>query len=208
MTTSKGARVGILALAVGLLAAGVATTGTTAGNAGTAAAIPVQTGCDNRNNNTYEKLLECVRVEGVREHQAAFQAIADANGGNRAAGTPGTPPASSTWSTRSRRPAGTSRSTSSRSRSSPPPTLQQLTPVNADLRDGGLHGHRHRDGDGQRHPGRHQPRPAASVDERLRGRRLRRLDFSGPADIALIQRGTCTFGVKALERRRPPVPRR
>ena len=28
-------------------------------------------------------------VEGVRAHQAAFQAIADANGGNRAAGTPG-----------------------------------------------------------------------------------------------------------------------
>ena len=23
-----------------------------------------------RNNNTYDKLIECVRVEGVREHQA------------------------------------------------------------------------------------------------------------------------------------------
>jgi len=46
-------------------------------------------GCGSRNNNTYEKLLECVTVEGVREHQAAFQAIADANGGNRASGTPG-----------------------------------------------------------------------------------------------------------------------
>jgi Zn-dependent M28 family amino/carboxypeptidase len=48
-----------------------------------------QVACDNRNNNTYDKLLECVRVEGVRAHQAAFQAIADANGGTRAAGTPG-----------------------------------------------------------------------------------------------------------------------
>ena len=46
-------------------------------------------GCANRNNNTYEKLLECMTLEGVREHQAALQAIADANGGTRAAGTPG-----------------------------------------------------------------------------------------------------------------------
>ena len=45
--------------------------------------------CNNRNNNTHAKLLECVTLEGVREHQAAFQAIADANGGTRAAGTPG-----------------------------------------------------------------------------------------------------------------------
>ncbi len=39
--------------------------------------------CENRNNNTIAKLLECVDVDGVREHQAAFQAIADANGGTR-----------------------------------------------------------------------------------------------------------------------------
>ena len=34
-------------------------------------------------------LRAAVTVEGVREHQAALQAIADANGGTRAAGTPG-----------------------------------------------------------------------------------------------------------------------
>ena len=45
--------------------------------------------CANRVNNTHAKLLECVTLEGVREHQAAFQAIADANGGTRAAGTSG-----------------------------------------------------------------------------------------------------------------------
>jgi len=50
--------------------------------------------CERRNNNTYQKLLECVSLEGVREHQAAFQAIADANEdpfypGSRAAGTAG-----------------------------------------------------------------------------------------------------------------------
>ena len=45
--------------------------------------------CDSRNNNTYEKLLECVTVDGAREHQAALQAIADANNGIRTSGTPG-----------------------------------------------------------------------------------------------------------------------
>ena len=45
--------------------------------------------CDTRVNNTIKKLLECVNVDGVREHQAAFQAIADANNGIRTSGTPG-----------------------------------------------------------------------------------------------------------------------
>jgi Zn-dependent M28 family amino/carboxypeptidase len=45
--------------------------------------------CDTRNNNTHEKLQQCVTLQGVRAHQAALQAIADANGGIRAAGTPG-----------------------------------------------------------------------------------------------------------------------
>jgi Zn-dependent M28 family amino/carboxypeptidase len=45
--------------------------------------------CENRTNNSTAKLLECVTLAGVREHQAAFQAIADANGGNRFSGLPG-----------------------------------------------------------------------------------------------------------------------
>ena len=52
------------------------------------AAAPAQA-CDTRTNLTYEKLLDCVTVEGVLEHEEALQAIADANGGNRAAGLPG-----------------------------------------------------------------------------------------------------------------------
>jgi Zn-dependent M28 family amino/carboxypeptidase len=55
--------------------------------AGAAEAGPVA--CESRNNNTAAKLLECVTLAGVREHQAAFQAIADANGGNRFSGLPG-----------------------------------------------------------------------------------------------------------------------
>ena len=57
--------------------------------AGAALAAPSQAGCDNRTNNTYDKLLECVRIGGVREHQAALQAIADENDGNRFSGFPG-----------------------------------------------------------------------------------------------------------------------
>ncbi|MDH3259906.1 MAG: M28 family metallopeptidase [Acidimicrobiia bacterium] len=53
------------------------------------AAIAGPQACETRNNNTIAKLLECVSLDGVREHQAAFQAIADANGGIRTSGTPG-----------------------------------------------------------------------------------------------------------------------
>ena len=51
-------------------------------------------GCEDRNNKTYEKLLECVTGEGVREHLEEFQKIADNSDdpfypGTRAAGTVG-----------------------------------------------------------------------------------------------------------------------
>ncbi len=50
--------------------------------------------CDNQNNNTLQKLLTCMTVDGVREHQAALQAIADNSDDpdypdSRAAGTEG-----------------------------------------------------------------------------------------------------------------------
>lgn len=46
-------------------------------------------GCENRTNDSASKLVECVTIEGVRRHQAAFQRIADRNDGTRASGTPG-----------------------------------------------------------------------------------------------------------------------
>jgi Zn-dependent M28 family amino/carboxypeptidase len=55
----------------------------------TSVALAGEEACDNRVNNTFDKLLECVTLEGVRAHQAAFQAIADANGGIRTSGTTG-----------------------------------------------------------------------------------------------------------------------
>ncbi|MCG6903643.1 MAG: M28 family metallopeptidase [Rhodobacter sp.] len=55
--------------------------------AGTADAGPKS--CSKRSNNTPAKLLQCMTLEGVRAHQQALQDIADANGGIRTSGTPG-----------------------------------------------------------------------------------------------------------------------
>ncbi len=51
-----------------------------------AAAAQAPRNCDTRSNENPRALVECVTVEGVREHQAAFQAIADANNGERVSG--------------------------------------------------------------------------------------------------------------------------
>ena len=63
----------------------VAAAGVTASTA--TAAAPAA--CAARVNNTIAGLLECVDLDGVREHQAALQAIADANNGTRVSGSPG-----------------------------------------------------------------------------------------------------------------------
>jgi hypothetical protein len=43
----------------------------------------------NSNNNNSRKLRAAVTVDGILEHEQAFQSFADANGGNRLAGAPG-----------------------------------------------------------------------------------------------------------------------
>jgi aminopeptidase Y len=45
--------------------------------------------CATRVNSSTDKLLQCVTLAGVRSHQAALQAIADANNGIRVSGAPG-----------------------------------------------------------------------------------------------------------------------
>ena len=58
--------------------------------AGSPGGPPVSTAqCDVRPNDTFSRLLECVTVEGVREHQAALQEIADDNDGTRVSGSAG-----------------------------------------------------------------------------------------------------------------------
>jgi Zn-dependent M28 family amino/carboxypeptidase len=47
------------------------------------------TKCDNRTNDSVRKLLECVSLDGVLEHEEALQRIADRNNDTRASGTSG-----------------------------------------------------------------------------------------------------------------------
>ena len=57
-----------------------------------AASAPVEAkdkGCTVRTNDSLRKVLDCVTLEGVLEHEQAFQDIADENGGTRSLGTPG-----------------------------------------------------------------------------------------------------------------------
>jgi len=183
------ARRGAVALlAGGALLAGVATV--------PAGAAPAQAGCANRTNNTYDKLLECVRLDGVRQHQAALQAIADANGGTRAEGTPGYA-ASVDYVLSVLGKTGWQASKVPFSYPDTEALLRQLTPTQGGYETGAYTGTGEGDVTGN----------VIGVDLALTGDRASSsgceaadfagLDFSGPNDIALLQRGTCNFAVKA-----------
>lgn len=78
-------RIIAVAAALGVAGVGLSLAPTTA-QAGSAQIA--DRGCG-RTNDSVRKLLECVTLEGVLEHQEAFAEIADAHDGNRSAGTPG-----------------------------------------------------------------------------------------------------------------------
>src|SRR5918997_836772 len=80
--------VNLRARAVAILAAVVAASAASLLLPGAASAAS-RADCLGRANATYQQLLECVTLDGVRAHQAAFQAIADANEGNRFSGFEG-----------------------------------------------------------------------------------------------------------------------
>ena len=134
--------------------------------------------CDRQTNNTYRKLLECVTLEGVREHQAPFQEIADNNDdpfypGTRAAGTEG-------YADSVDYVAGLLKDAGYEVTLDPfefefnfPALLRQLTPINADLRDRGLHRQRLGDVTGNVIPVDINL-TTAGLDQWLRGGRLRR----------------------------------
>ena len=152
--------------------------------------------CGNRVNNTFSKLLECVTLDGVRQHQAALQAVASANGGVRAAGTPGYEQSVS-YVVGKLTAAGYDVTLN-------PfafvyaalPTLQQTAPIAATYEAGAFTG----GGFGN------VTANVTAVDISLALPRnpvtsgCEAADFAGfPAgNIALIQRGTCTFAQKAL----------
>jgi len=159
--------------------------------------------CDTRNNNTYQKLLECITAEGVFEHQEAFQEIADANDdpfypGTRAAGTEG-------YAGSVEYVADLLRDAGWKVELDPvdvtfvlPATLRQLTPVEAEYETGAFTGSGSGTVEGNVTP----------VDINLTGDRANSsgceaadfagIDLSAPNDIVLVQRGTCNFGDKAL----------
>lgn len=160
--------------------------------------------CDARVNNTSKKLLECVTVDGVRGHQAAFQAIADANGGTRQAGTPG-------YAQSAEYVASTLEAAGYEVTLDPfdfvflpPAVLDQLTPVSASYETGPFNGSGSGDVTGQVTPvdlalgTPAWPADPASSTSGCEATDFAGLDFSGPADIALVQRGTCFFAVKAV----------
>jgi Zn-dependent M28 family amino/carboxypeptidase len=75
----------VAAATVALVASLLGATPAAAGSGGTAASPT----CEEHAGSTIDDLLECVTVEGVRAHLDALQAIADANEGMRASGSPG-----------------------------------------------------------------------------------------------------------------------
>jgi len=153
--------------------------------------------CDTRVNNTVQKLVECVTLEGVREHQAAFQAAADANGGTRAAGTPG-------YDATVDYVVGVLEDSGYDVELNGFPftftalgELEQLTPVSATYETGSFSG----SGTGEV-IGNVIPVDLSIADPTLstsgcEATDFAGLDFSGPSDIALVQRGFCFFAVKA-----------
>ncbi|MGY1986602.1 M28 family peptidase [Blastococcus sp. SYSU DS0669] len=176
-----------------------------------ALALPVTTAtaaprdpCDRRHNNTYAKLLECVDLEDVLEHQQAFQKIADNSDdpvypGSRAAGTDG-------YADSVEYIAGLLEDARMDVTLNPvevtfnfPAVLRQLTPVPAEYETGVFTG----SGSGA------VEGAVVPVDLVIDGDRATSssgceaadfagLDLTGGSDVALIQRGTCNFGDKVV----------
>jgi Zn-dependent M28 family amino/carboxypeptidase len=160
--------------------------------------------CDVRVNNTFDNLLECVTIDGVRAHQEAFQAIADANGGNRAAGTPGYD-ASVAYVKETLEAAGYEVELNGFPFTFVPlGELTQLAPITAEYETGSFSGTGYGEVVGNVIPidlalgmGDWPADPSTSTSG-CEASDFAGADFSGPADIALVQRGACFFSVKAV----------
>lgn len=154
-------------------------------------------------NDNSEELRESVTVAGVRQHQRALQARADANGGTRLSGTPGYD-ASAQYVARRARAAGYTVTLQPFDfllvGDASPPVLQRLTAPAQVFADGSDFQSMQYSGSGDFTapvtavdlvvP---SPAPSASTSG------CESSDFAGfVADsIALMQRGTCNFSVKA-----------
>jgi len=159
--------------------------------------------CENRSNNTYDKLLGCVTTAGVLKHLQAFQDIADANDdpfypGSRAAGTKGYVDSVS-YVSGLLRDAGYQVTVEEFDFQFVfPATLEQLTPVQAEYETGTYTGSGSGDVTGRVFPVDVALDPPRSSTSGCEAADFAGLDLSGPADIALVQRGTCPFADKAV----------
>ncbi|MCA0146927.1 M28 family peptidase [Blastococcus sp. LR1] len=158
--------------------------------------------CDNRSNNSYDKLLQCVTTEGVLEHMQAFQRIAEESTdpvypGSRASGTTGYQ-ASVDYVAGLLEDAGYTVTLDEVPITFDyPSTLTQLSPTRAEHPNAIAAGSGYTTVEGRVIP----------VDLNLEGDRANTsgcqaddfagLDFTGDQDIALVQRGTCSFEEKA-----------
>lgn len=158
-----------------------------------ASAAPSAIACERRANITAANLLECVTAAGVQEHLEAFQAIADANDGNRSVGTSGYD-ASVDYVVGVMEGLGWNITLDTFDFDfQPDPVLTQITPVAADWDAGYITGSSIGEAtaavtavDVSLDP----PRDSTSGCEPA--------DFAGfpVGNIALVQRGTCNFSVK------------
>ena len=169
--------------------------------------------CASRPNDTQKKLAECVTLAGVREHQAALQEIANANGGTRAANTPGYD-ASVAYVVEKMTAAGYNVTIDEFNVILPPEALlEQLTPIVATYPTGAFTGSGFGDVTAAVTPidiNLVPPRANTSGCDGLFTEAFVGApivpdpagpdDFAGMAagSIALVQRGGCSFGLKAI----------
>ncbi|WP_127793114.1 M28 family peptidase [Agromyces sp. LHK192] len=155
--------------------------------------------CDTKNLNI-SKIRECLTADGVVGHMREFQKIADENGGNRAAGLPGYD-ASAAYVQKVMKKAGWKVTTHQFDYTFVgPSSLSQLTPVAADYDSESFTGTGYGPVEGTVIPvdtvlnqPTEDPVTSGCEPEDFAG-----LGFDAPGvQIALVQRGTCEFGVKA-----------
>jgi Zn-dependent M28 family amino/carboxypeptidase len=197
-TRGTAARKALATGAGGLLVALVLPTSPAAADAG-------GIGCENRSNNTYDTLLECVTLDGVREHQQALQEIAEKNDdefypGTRADGTKGYED-SVEYVVGVLEKAGYEVTFDELEfEFAFPSELRQLTPVEADYETGPFTGSGSGTVEGNVIPidiSLEKGDLAVSTSG-CEPEDFADFTWSGPADIALVQRGTCFFGTKAF----------
>lgn len=181
-------RAGALLAAGGLAVSGLVALPSTAAQP----SKPNPVACENRNNNTYDKLLDCVSGDGAFEHLEAFQAIAEEHG-DRAEGTPGYQ-ASVDYVIEVMEDAGWDAEAVPFDYEGTDSVLEQTAPITA------TYEHYVAEGSGEGDvTAAVTPVDLALDPPRASTSGCEAEDFDGFAtgSIALVQRGACAFGLKA-----------